>query len=238
MPKPITLLALTLAAVTGTACTVRDERPTASATAAAAATVSLATTSHALIAADTGVALRLVTAATGNTVRYRVREQLAGFDLPNDAVGETKDVTGALGVDAQGRLLPGASKFTVNAATLVSDRDRRDNYIRGRTLVATQYPAITLAPTAVRGITLPLPASGTRTFDVVGDLTVKDVTRSTSWRVTATFSPTGVTGAATTAFTFADISLEKPRVRSVLTVADTIRLEYDFNLVVERADGS
>jgi hypothetical protein len=33
---------------------------------------------------------------------------------------------------------------------------------------------------------------------------------------------------------FDDFSMEKPRVRSVLSVADTIALEYDFSLVREQ----
>ena len=38
-------------------------------------------------------------------------------------------------------------------------------------------------------------------------------------------------GAASTAFTFADFKLVQPKVAVVLTVADTIKLEYDFRLV-------
>jgi hypothetical protein len=40
-----------------------------------------------------------------------------------------------------------------------------------------------------------------------------------------------VTGTAATAFTFSDFELTQPRVPIVLSVADTIRLEYVFNLV-------
>ena len=38
--------------------------------------------------------VRYVVAPAGNEARYRVREQLAGFDLPKDAIGATKNVTG------------------------------------------------------------------------------------------------------------------------------------------------
>ncbi len=65
---------------------------------------------------------------------------------------------------------------------------------------------------------------------MTGNLTVKRETRPTTWRVTAIRSGEVVTGTATTAFTFADFAMEKPRVRSVLSVADTIKLEYDFRL--------
>jgi hypothetical protein len=37
---------------------------------------------------------------------------------------------------------------------------------------------------------------------------------------------------------FGDFQMEKPRVRSVLSVADTIALEYDFNLVREGSTSS
>jgi polyisoprenoid-binding protein YceI len=177
-------------------------------------------------------ALRFIVASFGNEVRYRVREQLVGFDLPNDAVGKSAKVTGAIAIDDGGRLISEESQFAVDASTFVSDRDRRDNYVRGRLLQASQYPTITFVPKSVQGVTLPL-SSATYTFDVVGDLTVRGVTRPTTWRVAAKVAGDEVTGSATTKFVFADFSIEKPRVRSVLSVADTIALEYDFRLVRE-----
>jgi polyisoprenoid-binding protein YceI len=180
-------------------------------------------------------ALRFVVASTGNEVRYRVREQLVGLDLPNDAVGKSANVTGAIAIDDAGSLISEESRFAVDASTFVSDRDRRDNYVRGRLLQASQYPTITFVPTAVTGVTLP-PSSGTYTFDLVGDLTVRGVTRPATWRVAARVAGDEVTGSATTKFVFADFSIEKPRVRSVLSVADTIALEYDFRLVRAQAE--
>src|SRR6476620_7676627 len=47
-------------------------------------------------ASGTPAHVRYIVAPTGNEARYRVREQLVSFDLPNDAVGVTKDVTGSL----------------------------------------------------------------------------------------------------------------------------------------------
>ena len=43
-----------------------------------------------------------------------------------------------------------------------------------------------------------------------------------------------VGGSASTAFTFDDMQLEQPRVPVLLSVADTIKLEIDFNLVRQR----
>ena len=81
-----------------------------------------------LTVADT----RYVVAPSGNEVRYRVREQLAGFDLPNDAIGKSTAVTGVIAIDDAGTIIGDASRFVIDAATFASDRDRRDNYVRGR----------------------------------------------------------------------------------------------------------
>ena len=61
----------------------------------------------------------LVVAADGNAARYRVREQLAGIDLPNDAVGETKDVSGSIGFDKSGNVIPEASRISVKVDSLM-----------------------------------------------------------------------------------------------------------------------
>lgn len=183
-------------------------------------------------------ATRYVVASAGNEVRYRVHEQLAGFDLPNDAVGKTSAVLGAIAFDADGQLLPAESRFVVDAATFVSDRDRRDNYVKSRLLQAEQFAQIALVPTELRGVTLPLGSTGSSHFELLADLTVRGVTRPTVWRVSARVNDGRVSGTASTRFVFDDFQMEKPRVRSVLSVADTIALEYDFTLVREETQSA
>jgi len=175
--------------------------------------------------------LQLVVAPAGNEARYRIREQLVGVDLPNDAIGVTSDVTGGIAFDAAGNLVPGSSKFIVNVTGLKSDKDRRDGYVRGRILETSQYPTVELTPTSIRGLALPLPTSGNKTFQIVGELTVHGVTKPTTWNVTASFDNGRVSGAAATSFLFSDFGLNQPRVPVVLSVADSIKLEYTFSLV-------
>lgn len=179
-------------------------------------------------------ALRLALSPTGNVARYRVRERLVGHDLPNDAVGETKALTGAIEFDSKGNVIPQSSEFVVDAGTFVSDKDRRDGFVRGRLLDSQQYPSIVLSPTSVRGVSLPLPSSGSAPIEMTGNLTVRGVTRPTIWTGSAKFQDGRVTGSAATAFTFNDIQMEQPRVPVLLSVADTIRLEIDFDLIRQR----
>jgi polyisoprenoid-binding protein YceI len=179
-------------------------------------------------------ALRFALAPDGNAARYRVREQLVGHDLPNDAIGETKRLTGSISFDSNGKVIRQASMFSVEAGSFVSDRDRRDGFVRGRLLEADKYPTITLVPTEVRGVSLPLPKSGSVPIEMTADLIVRGVSRPTTWKGTAQFEPGRIVGFAATAFTFADIQLEQPRVPVLLSVADTIRLEINFNLLQQQ----
>jgi hypothetical protein len=69
---------------------------------------------------------------------------------------------------------------------------------------------------------------------MTANLTVHGVTRPTIWTGSAKFQDGRVIGSAATAFTFNDIQMEQPRVPVLLSVADTIRLEIDFDLIRQR----
>lgn len=176
-------------------------------------------------------AWRFVVEGAANKARYRVRERLAGRELDNDAIGETPHVTGAIAIDDKGKVITSESHFTARLDSLTSDNSRRDNYVRRRLLVTDTFPTTVLRITDVRGLPSPVPKSGKATFQLIGDLTVKGVTRPTTWNVTATLDGNTLTGTAATRFTFTDFSLTQPRVPIVLSVADTIGLEYDFVMV-------
>jgi polyisoprenoid-binding protein YceI len=177
--------------------------------------------------------LHFTVAPTGNEARYRVREQLAGFDLPNDAVGVTKDVTGQFVVDSDGRIVRDSSKIVVLLTGLKSDKSRRDGFLQRSTLETSKYPQVELVPVSFDGINGPLPAGASKTFALVGELTVRGVTHPTTWHVTAHAEGNDIVGTAVTAFTFKDFELVQPRVPMVLSVADTIKLEYDFRFAPE-----
>lgn len=172
-----------------------------------------------------------VVVSAESEARYRVREQLVGVDLPSDAVGRTRAITGALVLEG-GQVVSEASRFQVDLRTLTSDQARRDNFIRRNTLQADQYPYAVFVPREVRGLPSPLPSSGEHSFQLIGDLTIRDVTRSVTWEVRARVEGDRVIAQARTQFTFADFNLQPPRVPVVLSVDETIRLEVD--LVLQR----
>lgn len=174
--------------------------------------------------------VRYAVAPDGNEARYRVREQLMHHDLPNDAVGKTTSITGGIALSGNGTIDTAASKITIDVTSLKSDQDRRDGYLQHRTLETGQYPTVVFVPTSMSGVKLPL-ANTEQSFDVTGMLTVHGVTKPTVWHVRAQSTGNDVTGSGWTQFTFADVQLAQPHVPILLSVADTIKLEYDFHLV-------
>ena len=188
-----------------------------------------APTQQAASSADGGVAVAI---GEGTTARYIIGEQLANRDLPNDAIGETSNVSGSIVFDADGRVLPELSTLVVDVSTLTSDSIRRDNYLRGNSLETATYPEARFVVNDVAGLPWPLPNSGRATFTLAGDFTVRDVTRPVNWEVDAEFGPR-IVGQAVTDFTFDDFEMSKPRLAFILSLNDEIRLELDFTASVD-----
>jgi polyisoprenoid-binding protein YceI len=174
---------------------------------------------------------RYILAPSGNEARYLVREELAGIDFPYDAIGRTTAITGAIVLDGKGALVPAQSHFSVDVTTLKSDRANRDRYLRTDALETNKYPRVELAITALRGFPATLPASGQFAFELVGNMTVRTVTRPVTWQVTATASNGEFTGTAKTAFKFGDFGMPVPSAFMVMKLEDNLRLEYDFHFV-------
>ncbi len=250
----LALVLLAAGCAGGTAQTQNDAAPTSSAPAAGLTAVvqsypgpAATATSSAPAAGPTAVAqpypgpateaapaqgdlITIVLMPEGSEARYRVREQLVGVSLPNDAVGATRAITGKLVARPDGTIIAQQSGFQVDLSTLRSDEGRRDNFVRRNILQTDRFPLAVFVPTEVRGLSLPLPASGQVQFQLVGDLTIRDVSQQVIWEVTATIDGDEAVGEARTSFTFATFNLTKPRVPVVLSVEDEIRLEVDFHV--------
>lgn len=213
------LMLTLLVAACGTGSESEDDviviSPPATATAAAAPTVSAAGGLSAVLQEDT-------------LARYLIREELASVELPFDAIGETSEVSGAFTFTADGEIVPESSRIVLNAASLRSDEENRDRYLRQNGIQTATYPEIVFVATNIDGLEWPLPTSGEASFTILGDLTVREVTRPVEWETTATFDGSTITGAARTNFTFGEFEMEVPDLFFIVSLEDNIRLELDF----------
>ena len=164
----------------------------------------------------------------GSVARYLVREELVRRNLPNDAVGETTDVSGSIVFSADGTVQPGRSGIVIDMRTLRSDEFRRDNFLRERSLESDKFPLAEFAIHETPGLPWPLPESGEVAFQLKGDMTLHGVTSQLTWDVVAEFNSGTLTGQAKTRFTFDRFDIVKPSLFFILSVEDDIRLELDF----------
>ncbi len=167
----------------------------------------------------------------GSKATYRVREQLAGINFPNDAVGTTTDVTGVVVLGPDGAVNRAESRLSVDLRTLKSDQDQRDGFMRGpRGLNTEKFPAAEFVPREARGLPWPFPSQNPAQagFQLVGAMTVYGTTADVTWNIVSTFNPQQVAGRAETSFTFDTFKIPKPQLARILSVDDTIRLEVEL----------
>lgn len=198
--------------------------------AASSASASSAATSSSGASTVPSDTVKLVIVPSASEARYRVREVLAGNTLPNDAVGATKTIDGTIFGKMDGSLVSAQSKFRVDLRTLKSDQGMRDQFIQGGTLSTAQYPYAEFVPTETKGLPKTLPADGKVNFQLVGNMTIRGVTKPLTWDVTSQANGDVVTGKATTKFEFSLFNITKPSVARVLSIEDTVQLELDFTL--------
>jgi polyisoprenoid-binding protein YceI len=161
-----------------------------------------------------------------STARYRVQEELAQVG-ETEAVGETQAIIGQFGFGEDELPLP-CSRFDVDMRTLQSDQARRDNYLYQNTLEAETYPLATFVLRDVEGMEALLTEGQETTLRLIGDLTLRDVTKPVAWEAKVTLVEGALTGTAATMFEMPDFGIEPPSVPVVLSLDETIRLEVDF----------
>ncbi len=166
------------------------------------------------------------TVDTSSKATVRVREVVARIRAPGDALLSTSAVKGSFTLNADGTFAP-TSKIAVDLTTLRSDQSQRDQYIKDNTLQTRRFPSAEFVPTKATGVPLPLPANADMKFTLTGDITIHGVTKSVTFAVAAARagSKLAVTATAEPAWKFADFGMTVPRVASVLSIEDDIRVE-------------
>jgi polyisoprenoid-binding protein YceI len=185
-------------------------------------------TSNATSSSSTGI--KYVLDPSNSSASYAVREQLASLKLPSDAVGKTNSISGQIIINPDGSIDSANSKFTVDITTLQTDSAMRDNYVARNILQSNQFPQAVFVPTKTSGLPAAIPQSGNLSFQLIGDLTIHNVTKTVTWDVTGTISNGDASGTAITSFTFEDFGLHQPSVPIVLSVVDKISLTVTIGL--------
>jgi polyisoprenoid-binding protein YceI len=156
--------------------------------------------------------------------RFIIYEELSG--TPTDVVGKTNQVAGEVAVDIQNLSASQVGVFQVNARTLATDNDNRNRAIRNRILMTDQYEYLTFTPKEIINLSGSAEPGQTFTFQVAGDLTIRDITQPVVFEITGkVVSATRLEGAAKTVIKRADYQLNIPSVPFVANVAEEVTIE-------------
>lgn len=148
----------------------------------------------------------------------------------NTAVGKTNQVEGTLVLNFADPAASELGQFTVDISTLQSDSSRRDNAIRDRWLESARYPTATFVATEIRNFPPDAKEGEAISFQIVGDMTVRQTTREQVWDVTATLNGDTLTGTATTFLLLADYGVPVPEILGMLKVTDGLTATLNFTM--------
>jgi polyisoprenoid-binding protein YceI len=163
-------------------------------------------------------------------VGYRVNEQLAFLNSPNQAVGRTKAVTGTMEVTGD---TVEQVRIEADLTQLTSDEPRRDNAIRQRGLESERFPTATLElAEPIRLASTPAQGEEIR-GQGTGRLTVHGVTREIDLDLRGRWTGETIQVAGQLPVKMSDFQIEPPRFGPVVAIEDSMAL--DINLVFERA---
>jgi polyisoprenoid-binding protein YceI len=161
--------------------------------------------------------------------RFLINESLIG--IPTEVKGVTSQITGTLAIDTADPAKTTVSTITIDARDLRTDRDLRNRAIRRFILESNkdEYRFITFTPTGITGLPAQAGAGDTFTFQIAGDLQIKDVTKPVTFDVEVKAdSDTEITGLAKATIKRSDFNLSIPSAPGVADVTDDVRLELAF----------
>ena len=168
-----------------------------------------------------------VISQTESKAQFTIYEELLG--QPKDVVGTTDQVAGEIEVDLGDLNSAQVGVIQVNARTLVTDENRRNQAIRNRILNTDSFELITFTPKEITGLEGSASPGQIFEFQITGDLTIRDITKPVVFDVTVqVISENQLVGSASATIQRGDYELVIPSVPSVANVGEDVTLEILF----------
>lgn len=178
-------------------------------------------------AAETTGSATFAIVSAESQARFTLNEELRS--VPTTVIGATDQVAGQIGIDFANPANSQLGIIQVNARTLTTDSSNRNRMIRNEILDTEPFEFITFTPTALTGLPATIAVGDTVTFQVTGDLTIRDVTKSVTFEVTVTIAAADrLEGLASVTVLRSDYGLQIPSVPGVANVTDEVLLELEF----------
>ena len=161
--------------------------------------------------------------------RFIVDEIL--FGKPNNVVGRTNEVSGTIAINLTDPAQTTVGEIRINARSLATDNRFRNRSVNRLILQSNrdEYQYITFTPTAIEGLPAEAGVGDTFSFQIIGDLKIREIVQPTTFDVTVTAdSAAQISGLAQTVVRRADFELTIPNVEGVADVTEEVQLELEF----------
>ncbi len=146
-----------------------------------------------------------------------------------DTVGETQAIEGQLQLDLDDLSNAlGENSFKVMMNTFVTNQSLRDEWIRTNGPRFNDYPEAIFKATAIEGAPASYNEGDEVSFQLVGDITIREVAQPVTFDVTASLSGDTIIGVATARLLMSDFGIEQLSFVNTLTVADEFGIEVKF----------
>jgi polyisoprenoid-binding protein YceI len=167
--------------------------------------------------------------ADESQVSFTLTEDLRG--QPTTVIGTTKEVAGQIFVDFASPANSRVGGIRINARTLTTDSEFRNRAIRSNILESSkaEYEFIDFTPTAISGLPDTVAVGQAVTFQVVGDLKIRQIVQSVTFEVAVTaVAEDRLEGTATAQVTRDQFNLTIPNAPGVANVSNEVTLEIQF----------
>lgn len=159
---------------------------------------------------------------------YKVNETFFGQGL-STAVGSSGEVKGDIYIDKQKPSNSRIDTITVDISKLQSDSARRDRAIQNDWLESATHPTATFKAKRLVGLPdTPYTDGQELNFQIVGDLTVRNVTKEVTFDAKAKVVGDTLTGTATTNFNMTDFGFDPPVIAGTLKAENGVILEMEI----------
>ena len=185
---------------------------------------------EAAVASDGVIVFTIVQAES--EVRFTLDELLSG--IPTTVVGATDQVAGEIAIDPTAPANSQVGVILINARTFVTDNNFRNRAINNEILETDEFEFVNFTPTSVIGFPENPAVGEPLEFQIIGDLTIRDITHEVTFDVTVTAaSETRLEGSASAMIARTDFDLQIPNVPRVADVDEEVLIEIDFVAVAK-----
>ena len=165
--------------------------------------------------------------AAESEARFTLDEELKG--APKTVIGVTNQVQGQIFADPTDLNTAMVGDILINARTLETDSGFRNRAIQNEILDTGSFEYVVFTPQEVIGLPASAAVGDTLEFQISGDLTIRDITHTVVFEVTAALTAEDrIEGYAFTTILREDYGLKIPSVPNVANVDEEVLLEIDF----------